>query len=102
MWQRHEGPRRRWLMAAEDARSEELANRARDAGEKQHSKKAGGSLEPCDRLTEPDSLRPGEERNSSPGHELPGATLPWALSRILHVRPSGSGPKIHAPRVRAE
>jgi hypothetical protein len=37
---------------------------------------------------EPDLQRPGEECKSSPGHELPGATLPWALSRILHARPT--------------
>jgi hypothetical protein len=34
---------------------------------------------------EPDRLRPGEECESPPGHELPGAILPWALTRILHA-----------------
>ncbi len=41
---------------------------------------------------EPDLLRPGEERESPPRHELPGATLPWALSRILHARPNIGNP----------
>ena len=35
---------------------------------------------------EPDRLRPGEECESPPWNELPGATLPWALTRILHSR----------------
>jgi len=44
------------------------------------------------------------ERNdsSSPGNELPGATLPWALTKILHTREkignTGRRPDRAAPR----
>jgi len=51
--------------------------------------------------TEPDLLRPGEECDSPPRHELPGATLPWALSRILHARPNIENPAGHQSRAAA-
>ena len=47
-------------------------------------------------------LRPGEESESPPGHELPGATLPWALTRITppaEDRDSGQPPG-RRPRTR--
>lgn len=44
----------------------------------------------CDRVLsspEPDLLRPGEDSPPLRGKSFPGATLPWALPRILHAPP---------------
>jgi len=64
-------------------------------GRKRGMAKAGGSRRRAidsGVCAEPDLLCPGEECDSPPRHELPGATLPWALSRILHARPKiGNG-----------
>jgi len=72
---------------ARHSRRERLPPLNRTAGEGENHRRESGSEAAIDSWSEPDLLRPGEECESSPGHELPGATLPWALTRILHSRP---------------
>ena len=64
MWQRHEGPRRRWLMAAEDARSEDLTNRAamreKNSIRRRRARACSSAIDSLNRI------RCAPERNATP------------------------------------
>jgi hypothetical protein len=75
--------------AATSARRAGLTSRtAPPCGRQREASEVGGGRY-CDRLVRLNRsrLHSGEECQSPPGHELPGATLPWALTRIL-TRPA--------------